>query len=194
MTKLCSKCRQIRFLDDFHKSMISKDGFHCWCKGCKKKYQKNYYLNNRDELKSGQKNYYLNNRDERKEYQKKYQKKNRKKINKTKNKYQKNRLKADICYKIAHNLRGRLYRTIKNNQKSGSAVRDLGCSISELKKHLELLFKPGMSWDNYGEWHIDHIIPLSRFDLTNSIEFKEACSYTNLQPLWASENFIKSNK
>ena len=51
-----------------------------------------------------------------------------------------------------------------------------------------------MSWDNYGEWHIDHIMPLSTFDLTNPDQLKEACKYTNLQPLWAEDNLHKSSK
>lgn len=80
--------------------------------------------------------------------------------------------------------------------KSGSAIRDLGCSMEELKVYLESKFQPGMSWDNYSftGWHIDHIIPLSSFDLTDPEQFKQACHYTNLQPLWAEDNFKKSNK
>lgn len=57
--------------------------------------------------------------------------------------------------------------------------------------HLESLFKPGMSWENHGEWHIDHILPLASFDLTDEQQAAKACHYTNLQPLWASENMSK---
>lgn len=101
--------------------------------------------------------------------------------------------------KIAVNLRGRLSQAIRNNYKSGSAVKDLGCSIDDLKAHLEARFHHNpntgemMSWDNYGRkgWHIDHIMPLCRFDLTNEVELKKACHYTNLQPLWAKDNLEK---
>jgi len=98
--------------------------------------------------------------------------------------------------KIARRLRSRLSNAVTNGQKAGSAVRDLGSSIEELKKYLESKFTLGMSWDNYGYcgWHIDHIKPLDSFDLSNSEEFKKACHYSNLQPLWANDNFIKSNK
>jgi hypothetical protein len=75
--------------------------------------------------------------------------------------------------------------------KAGSPVRDLGCTVPELKLHLEALFQPGMSWDNYGEWHIDHIKPLAKFDLTDRDQFVQACHYTNLRPLWAEENLSK---
>lgn len=106
------------------------------------------------------------------------------------------RWKTDIQYKLKISLRNRLKHAIKNNHKRGSAVKDLGCSIEELKKHLESQFQPGMSWDNWTTdgWHIDHIVPLTAFDLSNPKELKKACHYTNLQPLWAKDNLVKSNK
>jgi hypothetical protein len=99
-------------------------------------------------------------------------------------------------FKLSRNLRTRLKDAIKNNQKSGSAVRDLGCTIPELKLYLESKFQSGMSWDNWSKtgWHIDHIRPLSSFNLTNRKEFLQACHYTNLQPLWAEENIRKGDK
>jgi hypothetical protein len=85
--------------------------------------------------------------------------------------------------------------SIRNNQKVGSAVRDLGCSIEELKFYLETQFQEGMSWDNYSlnGWHIDHIVPLTYFDLTDRDQLLKACHYTNLQPLWAEDNHRKYN-
>jgi AraC-like DNA-binding protein len=85
---------------------------------------------------------------------------------------------------------------IKDNWKSGSTIRDLGCSIVELKRHLEDQFDDNMSWDNYGldGWHIDHIVPLASFNLTDEDQFKKACHYTNLQPLWAKDNLSKGSK
>ena len=91
-------------------------------------------------------------------------------------------------------LRSRLNSAIKRDQKSGSAVKDLGCTIEELKLYLESQFEDNMSWDNHGEWHIDHIKPLASFDLTNEEELKKACNYTNLQPLWAKDNLKKGAK
>ena len=111
------------------------------------------------------------------------------------------RIKQDIEYKIRCNLRTRLWHALKNNQKVGSAVNDAGCTIKELKQYLETKFYPhpktieSMSWDNWkiDGWHIDHIVPLASFDLTDRKQFLKACHYTNLQPLWAFENFIKGD-
>jgi len=108
--------------------------------------------------------------------------------------YHRNRMANDIQYKLACNLRSRLYKVVKGNCKSGSAVRDLGCTIAELKDHLEKQFQEGMSWDNYGEWHVDHIVPLASFDLTDREQLLAACHYTNLQPMWGSENCSKGAK
>lgn len=95
--------------------------------------------------------------------------------------------------KIAVNLRGRLSQAVRNSYKSGSAVDDLGCTVEEFRIYLESKWQLDMSWDNYGRygWHIDHIIPLCRFDLTNKVELKKACHYKNLQPLWAKDNLEK---
>lgn len=108
--------------------------------------------------------------------------------------YTKRRRKEDVQFKLAINLRGRLSKIIRNNKRAGSAVKDLGCTLGELKNHLESQFTEGMTWDNYGEWHIDHMYPLSRVDLTNREEFLKVCNYKNLQPLWAIDNLKKSNK
>lgn len=109
--------------------------------------------------------------------------------------YHKSRPLADERFRLARNLRKRLRAALKFNSKTGSAVEDLGCSIDELKIYLESKFDSSMSWKNYGPkgWHIDHIKPLSKFDLTNHEELKKACHYTNLQPMWWKENLRKSN-
>lgn len=131
-------------------------------------------------------------------YRKKYGQDNRKEITQK----QAERLKNNPELKIKKNLRNRLLRAINSDYKSGSAVSDLGCSISDFKIYLEERFFPNqrtgeiMSWDNWSRsgWHIDHIKPLSSFDLTNREELLKACHCTNLQPLWARENIIKRNK
>ena len=94
--------------------------------------------------------------------------------------------------RLSRNLRSRLYAAIKGDLKTSSAVSDLGCTIEEFKLYIENQFQPGMTWENYGEWHIDHLLPLSSFDLTKKSELLEACHYLNLQPLWKIDNLQKS--
>lgn len=112
---------------------------------------------------------------------------------KKKREYERSRRRKDINFRLAFNLRRRVNKILKG-QKNGSAVDDLGCSVVELRGFLEAQFQPGMTWDNYGAWEIDHIRPLSSFDLTDRTQFLEACNYSNLQPLWKAQNRAKGAK
>ena len=103
------------------------------------------------------------------------------------------RRKTDVLFKLRGLLRTRLRTALSGNYKSGSAIKSLGCSLDEFKKHMESKFKPGMNWDNHGlyGWHIDHIKPLASFNLSDVNQLNEACHFTNLQPLWAKDNLVK---
>jgi hypothetical protein len=85
---------------------------------------------------------------------------------------------------------------IKHNNKCAKTEKLLGCTFNEYKKYIESKFLPGMSWDNYNlyGWHIDHIKPLSSFNMSNETEQYAAFNYINTQPLWAIDNLHKSNK
>jgi hypothetical protein len=109
----------------------------------------------------------------------------------------------DINYYLAHNLRTRINRALKNNSKFLTTLYLIGCTIDQLKQHLESQFKEDMNWDNLGrgwhskgmqEWHVDHIRPCASFNLSNPEEQKKCFHYTNLQPLWAHDNLTKSNR
>lgn len=104
--------------------------------------------------------------------------------------------KTNLNFRVAAVLRARLVDALNNDTKAGSAVRDLGCSIQEFKQHIESLWLPGMTWDNWSKdgWHIDHIEPISKFDLSDPEQLKKACHYTNMQPLWAKDNLSKGNR
>jgi hypothetical protein len=135
------------------------------------------------------------------DYYREYVKNNPEKIKEIKKRHQpkatKNylqRRKDDVNFKLVTLLRTRLNRALKKNWKVGSSIKDLGCTIEELKVHLEAQFKPGMSWSNHGEWHIDHIVPLASVNLSDREDFLKVCNYKNLQPLWARENILKSDR
>ena len=134
--------------------------------------------------------------DYRIQYLKKYRKINKdtRDRNEYKREYEKNRLK-DPKYKIEKNLRCRLYQAAKGSNRV-NVLNLVGLNKQGLKQHLESLFKEGMNWDNYGinGWHIDHIKPCALFDFTNIEHQKQCFHYTNLQPLWAKENRLKSDK
>lgn len=179
---------------------LRRDNTHGYCRAHRQfyiaSYNKRYREQNRDKLIEYSAKYYNDNREEMKAINrianKEYYKNNKPK----KRQYERNKRKSSIEFKIKVNLRNRLYQAIKNDYKLGSAVKDLGCSIQDFKLYIESKWLPDMNWDNWSihGWHIDHIIPLNSFDLTNREKLLKAVHYTNLQPLWAKDNISKSYK
>jgi hypothetical protein len=99
-----------------------------------------------------------------------------------------------ILTAVAHS---KIYRTVKHGAKSGRKVwSGFGFTTRELIKHIENQLKPGMTWDNYGEWHIDHVLPISAFHYESTTDpgFRQCWSLANLQPLWRDANFKKGRK
>jgi hypothetical protein len=120
-------------------------------------------------------------------------------IRRSRKKWYHKRGKHDLQYVISERLRRRLRRALENGRNStaskvASAMELVGCSIAELINHIENQFKDGMTWDNYGIWHIDHIRPCNSFDLDSLDQQKLCFHYTNLQPLWGRENILKGDK
>jgi len=154
--------------------------------------EKSLYLVRREKILSQKSGYYIKNKQTINQKDKDYRTSNGEKINQRR----RYRYQNDTQFKMQMRLRGRLVDAISSSQKAGSFVRDLGCPVHELKHYLESKFQEGMTWDNWGlyGWHIDHIIPLSSFDLTDRAQFLKACHYTNLQTLWAEDNLKKSDK
>jgi hypothetical protein len=95
-------------------------------------------------------------------------------------------------------LRGRVYQALlrADTTKKSSSAKLLGCSASQVRAHLEAQFLPGMTWENWtmDGWHVDHIRPCASFDLTDEDQQRQCFHYTNLQPLWAEDNWAKSDK
>lgn len=181
--KTCSKCNLTKELTNFSKRKERKSGYVSRCKQCVNLYNKNYYL------RPGVKEKLLSNH-------RKYRKDPKFKQNESiyRKKYEKERLKTDILFKLRKNLRSRINKSLKSSSinKQTSSTLWLGCDINGLKLHLEKQFKSGMTWDNHGDWHIDHIIPLS--SATSEEDMYKLCHYTNLQPLWAIDNIKKGAK
>jgi len=125
-----------------------------------------------------------------------WRKENSQKINKKILEYEKKRKLIDPNFKLLKTLRSRLGSAIKsqNSNKNNTTIELLGCSVSFLKGFLEAKFKEGMTWENHGKWHIDHIKPCASFNLLDEEEQKKCFHYTNLQPLWASVNLSKGCK
>lgn len=161
-----------------------------------KKRNQQYYIKNKDAIKEKTKLYLIKNKDKLANKYKEYYQKNKNKINKYRNSWEKNKEKNDIHFRIKKRLQNRILIALKRNKKSDSTMKLVGCSLQELKQHIEKQFKLGMTWNNYNYrgWHIDHIIPCASFDLSKEEEQKKCFHYTNLQPLWAEENIKKSNK
>jgi len=157
-------------------------------------YRKEHYQKNKEVVRRGNKEWILKHPEKMKQYNKKYydkpETKEKRRI-KLKKKYY-----NDEKYKLMVNLRTRIKMALKHDVKNGQSLELIGCSIQQLKEHLERQFKPGMNWKNYNfkGWHIDHIIPISSFDLSKKEEQKKCFHYTNLQPLWFYENFEKGDK
>ena len=103
----------------------------------------------------------------------------------------KQKQQSSIEWKLAKSLRDRLYKAVTRNSKNLSALTLVGCSIDDLKNHLEKQFSDKMTWENYGDWHIDHIRPCISFDLTDIKQQEECFHFSNLRPIWGQENRSK---
>ena len=142
--------------------------------------------------------WYEQNKEHRKEYLKEYREKKADDIRKTKRDYERNRKARDPLYKLISNFRTAIYTVLKENNitKFGHYFDILQYTPEELIIHLEKQFTDGMTWENYGDWHVDHKLPITSFNIKDmgDEEFMKCWSLNNLQPMWGEENIRKSNK
>lgn len=207
--KKCSKCGIEKDLSFYNKRLKSIDGLRPDCKDCRKLETTRYRNLNKDKLKAVGKIYYEKNKVKRQEYHNEWREKNRDKLREySKQLYRKDlnlnrekrriyvnkKMNTDFMYKLRSCIRTRLFIIFKtkNINKKDTTLNILGCNFDTAKKHIENQFNNGMSWDNYGKWHIDHIIPL--YSAKSEKELIELCNYKNLQPLWAKDNLSKGKK
>jgi hypothetical protein len=204
-TKICSSCNIKKEISNFHKWKYGPDGYKRVCKECRKLETNTYYKKNDKKIKLRVSKYRKENPEKVKKIKNKIYERDKERIlsvnklyrenNKEKrNEHQRYRRLNDPLHKLKHlmNSRLRVFMKLKNITKKNKTFEVIGCTPSELKKHLENKFTTGMCWDNQGKWHIDHIIPLSSGKTEDDII--KLCHYTNLQPLWAIDNMKKGSK
>jgi len=166
--------------------------------GGKKIADKKYREKNKEKLSKKHKLWYENNKDKWDVYIKEYRENNIDKIRQIKRDYERNRKARDPLYKLISNFRTAIYQVLKesNVEKNGHYFDILGYTPEELIIHLEKQFTEGMTWENYGEFHVDHKLPISSFNIKEigDEEFMKCWCLDNLQPMWGEENIRKSNK
>jgi hypothetical protein len=201
--KLQCRCKECRKIDKQKYYFDNKDKVSEKSKDYRKKnidklleYSKKYREENKIILSNKKKEKYQKSPEIYYHRNKLYIEKNKEKVRNFKNEYQKKKKKESVLYRLKVLMRDRLNKFIKYSKmnKNNSTFDIIGCNPQQLKEHIENQFIDGMSWDNHGllGWHIDHIIPLS--SAKTEEDLIKLCHYTNLQPLWAKDNLLKSNK
>jgi len=147
-------------------------------------YNQAYYAANRKRLIAETAEHARQNRERSNAHKAAWKKRNREKVAARK----RERYATDIEFFLKVRVRRRVYAALKAQNVRNRAKADLGCTASELKEHLERQFTDGMSWENRHLWHVDHIRPIASFNLADKVQFRAACHFSNLQPLWAKDN------
>jgi hypothetical protein len=156
-------------------------------------YYKEYAAQNSDERKEYSRDYYRQNAEEIKDRVRNYATKNAKQVRDRARLYRRSREASDHLFCLVRRIGTRCYAAIRSAKarKSDRTIELIGCSPAQLAAHLESQFKAGMGWRNRSKWHVDHIVPLAAFDLSDPTQQRVAFHYSNLQPLWKHENLSK---
>ena len=154
--------------------------------------QRAYYTKNKDKLIAYQRNLYATDKEKVLARNEAYREKNKTKIRTKQREYERYQRATNIAFKLKMACYTRMRDALRGvGAKSARTLELLGCTGDFLKGYLQAKFQEGMSWENYGSWHIDHIKPVASFDLTKPEQQRAAFHYTNLQPLWAIDNRMK---
>ncbi len=194
--KSCSKCKTWKPLESYNNLKSSWDGLRIDCKDCLEEYR----AGRKEEMTEYNKEYWVKTKDIQTKKHKIWKEANREHVNEYsrnfKRIWEKNQRETNTKFKIVKNLRCRLYQAIKFGYgvKNESTLNLLSCSLDFFQGYMESKFQDGMTWENYGKWHIDHIIPCNSWDLSQEEEVKMCFHYLNLQPMWGSENSSKKDK
>lgn len=190
--KTCTKCKVEKEETKFYKA--SKGGLEAQCKDCTKENTAEWRKNNLEKSKASVKRCYDKNKGKYRETQKRWEQKNKKRVRRYKVSHISKKYKTNLGFRLIFNLRQRIRHVLFKNSKFAPSLELIGCGSDKLKSHLESKFQEGMTWENYGRWHIDHIRPCASFDLSKEDQQQLCFHYTNLQPLWAADNIKKSDK
>ena len=180
--KKCGRCQVVLEYSKFAKNKARRDGLQSHCKMCRKNIGKQHYQKHKADYRDRGKQWIKENPEKWKNYRRTW----------ANNKYKNNPSFRVLC-SVKATMYDALFRQ-KALREEGKTGVYLGCTIEELKRHLEVKFKPGMTWENHGEWHVDHRRPCASFDLTKEEDIKMCFHYTNLQPLWSADNIRKRAK
>lgn len=206
--KTCSKCKEEKSVEEFHKRKASKDGLRPDCKSCVNTQSKaHYYANHqlilerrkgeRDANPEGRRAYYQLNRKSILDQRKTHYNENRQAILQSNIGYERERLKLDPAFRIIKNIRRNLHHILKGKHNHAPTLELLGCTGEEWRSHLESTFKSGMTWGNYGQgegkWQVDHIMPVSSFEQEDHLQRLICWNYRNTQALWSHENMAKGD-
>jgi hypothetical protein len=192
----CYRCLEEKPIESFYKKR-NKRGCSFHCKPCELKIKRAYYEKNRLEIIRKSSDNQKRNAASRKQYLHEYHKKTKDESRVYKREYMRRRLSEDPEFYIMHLMRDRIRKALrKGYKKAASTATLIGCSISELRKHIESKFTTGMTWENQGVggWEIDHIRPCASFNLMLNEDQVACFHFTNLQPLWRRDNLLKRDK
>jgi len=208
--RTCSKCGEDKPKEEFHKDDTTPDGKHRYCKVCRKELSSKYYYNNKKKIIAANREYNRKNKKRIRKRQRERYQENRERILKEHARWRQNnqgysatykreRRRNDPTFRLLNNIGNGVWSCLKGRTKNSRTFSYIDKSPEELMNYLEKQFTEGMSRENYGEWHVDHIRPLASFEFDKykegSAEFEallgEAWHYTNLQPLWAADNVSK---
>jgi hypothetical protein len=211
--KTCCKCKKEQPNENFGKLKSSKDGLRYDCKDCRKEYRNL----NKEHIKTKNKTYYEMNKDNLLDKNRKYREDNIVSINAQRMEYRANnkerikmrnkeylpkrkqqikvRRQVDKGFQLKELLKTRMHKALKSNYQSKTVETYINCNVKCLKQWLEFQFDDKMNWGNLGTyWEVDHILPIARFDLNKKSEQDICFNWTNLQPLFKTENKFKSKK
>lgn len=195
ISKICSKCKIDKTLNEYSKDKQKSDGLSCACKDCSRLDAKRKYLENKEYYYRRNHNLTDEQKSRRRLREKNLSPEQRHRKTQYNIQYIKSRYHSDEKFNLSVKIRTRMNKALLGKNKSRPTMQLLGCSIEKLRKHLESQFQEGMNWDNhdYYGWHVDHIRPIASFDLTDPKQQAECFHYTNLQPLWMKDNLMKAD-